>query len=145
MLSRRVQEFGEYDIPALNAMTTPEQKLDYLNQQLQAVATAATQAKARGDDADLANIVTLYRQLHDAAAQLRGEVNDAQSPSDFMVALDRFSDSAIAVAKQIGGTALDITQAAGTTAKIVPLLLVGLVVVLGIGFYKGSLSASVRR
>lgn len=149
MLSRQVQGFGEYQIPALNSMTSPEQKLDFLNQQIQAISVAATQAQARGDAADLQSLITLLRQAASDAAQLRGEVNAAEAPSSFMLALDQFSDSAISVASKLGNAAVnavtDTLGAASTTAKTIPLLLVGIVVVLGIGLYKGSLSARISR
>lgn len=149
MMSSSVHTFGDYNIPALNTMTSPEEKLDFLNQQIQAISVAASQAKARGDTADLQSLITLLRQASADAAQLRGEANQASAPSDFMVALDHFSDSAISVAKSIGGPAVnavsDVLGAAGATAKVIPLVLIGLVVVLGIGFYKGSISAKVGR
>ena len=125
-----------YLIPALNAMDTPEERLDFLNQQLRIIAVSASQAKARGDTDGLRRLLDLYNRARADAATLRGTVSQAERPSDFLLALDRFSDAALAV----GADAFGIVAAAG---KALPFLLLAAIAVVGIGFYKGSLS--VRR
>lgn len=120
-----------YLIPALNFQPTPEAKLDFLNQQLRIIATSAAQAKARNDQADLDSMLQLYNKARQDAITLRGEANQADQPSTFLLALDRFSDTALGVGKDAFG----LVKATGTGAW---LLLVGALVVLGIGFKSGS-------
>lgn len=154
MRSSMVTGFGEYNIPALNTMASPEQKLSYLTQQIYAISVAARQAKARGDTADLQALIGLLRKCSLDANSLRLEVSRAQSPAGFMVALSTFSDGALKVAGQIGQSAVDAisgilsgigsgAKGAGKSIEVLPLVLIGLVAVIGVGLYKGSLQAKV--
>jgi GGDEF domain-containing protein len=120
-----------FQIPALNTLPTPEARLDFLNQQLRIVATSAAQAKARGDQADLDRLLGLYNRARADAITLRGQANDADQPSQFMLALDRFSDDALGVGKDAFG----LVKAVGVSTLLV---VVGLLVVLGIGFKSGA-------
>lgn len=119
-------------IPALNTMNTPEERLDFLSQQLRYIATAAAQAKARGDQTDLANLLVLYNKARQDAMTLRGEASQAERPSQFMLDLANFSDQASAV----GVEAFGVLK---TYANVLPVLLIGLLIVLGIGFGKKQL------
>lgn len=123
-------------VPALNAMSTPEERLDFLSQQLRYIATAAAQAKARGDAADLANLLALYNKARADAVTLRGEASQAEQPSAFMLALADFSDTATKVGVQAFGVL-------NTYANVLPWLLIGILIVLGIGFGKKQLKVGV--
>jgi hypothetical protein len=125
-----------YQIPALEGLETVEERLDFLNQQLRYIATSATQAKARGDDATLARLLSLYNRARADAITLRAQANAADEPSSFLLALDRFSDSAV----RVGSDAFGLVK---STLGWIPLVLVAALVVVGIGFNKGTLS--VRR
>lgn len=74
---------------------------------------------------------------------LREQIEGREMPSSFMRALDAFSDQALTVARDVGGVALDVGKGAASTVKILPLALLGIIAVLGIGLFKGTLS--VRR
>lgn len=121
-----------YQIPALNTMATPEQRLDFLNQQLRIIATAAMQAKARGDQPTLDTLLALYNKARADAATLRGEANDADQPGAFLLALSQFSETATTV----GRDAFGVLQA---YANWLPVLLLGALVVVGVGFRSKSL------
>lgn len=119
-------------IPALNALATPEERLDFLNNQLRVIAVSAAQAKARGDTADLDRILVLYNKARADAITLRGQASQAEQPSQFMLALASFSDTATAV----GVEAFGVLK---TYANVLPWLIVGALVVLGVGFRNKSL------
>jgi hypothetical protein len=110
-------------IPALNALNTPEERLDFLNNQLRIIAVSAAQAKARGDTADLDRILVLYNKARADAMTLRGQASQAEQPSQFMLALASFSDQAMAV----GVEAFGVLK---TYANVLPWLIVGALVVL---------------
>jgi hypothetical protein len=118
-------------IPALNTLPTPEARLDFLNEQLRIIAVSAAQAKARGDQADLDSLLALYNKARQDAITLRGQANEAGQPSQFLLALSSFSDTATKVGVEAFGVAK-------TYAYAIPVLLIGLVIVLGIGFKSGS-------
>lgn len=123
-------------IPALNTLATPEERLDFLNTQLRIIAVSAAQAKARGDTADLDRILALYNKARADAMTLRGQASQAEQPSAFMLALANFSDEATAV----GVEAFGVLK---TYANVLPWLIVGALVVLGIGFGKKQLKLGV--
>ncbi len=123
-------------IPALNTLPTPEARLNFLDQQLRGIAVSAAQAKARGDQADLDRLLELYNRARQDAATLRGQASAADRPSDFMLALADFGDRATAV----GVEAFGVLR---TYANVLPWLLIGALVVVGIGFGKQSLKVGV--
>jgi hypothetical protein len=127
---------AEYYFPAMAQLSSPEDKFTFLSQQAAAIAQAMVQAKARGDTVDLANLRNLLLKVRGDSITLTGEAQRAEMPSQFMQTLSGFSDY---LSSLLGG-ALDATQKA---LDILPLLLVGIVAVIGIGLYKGSLSAKV--
>lgn len=114
--------------------------LSYLTTQLRIIAVSAQQAKARGDQADLNSIMNMYRQVAAMTRSLRASL-PSDAPSSFMVALDQFSDQALQVGKDAFGIVEDLGQGVGMTAKALPLILIGILVVAGIGLSKGTLSA----
>lgn len=134
--------------PRLYDQASPEDRLAFLQQQLGYIAVAAQQAKARGDTADLANILADFKHVAQLAAQLTGAVNQAAQPSAFMTALSNFSDDALTAGKAVGGAFLDTatnlkdlidallkagktgTDAASTLLKFLPWLIVAVVVVI---------------
>ena len=114
--------------------------LSFLTSQLGTIAVAAQQAKARSDQADLDSLMRLYRQVATRTRNLRASL-PSDAPSSFMVALDSFSDQAIGVGKSAFGIVEDFGQGAASITKAIPLVAIGLLVVLGIGLTKGTLSA----
>jgi hypothetical protein len=123
-------------IPALDTLPTPEARLDFLNQQLRIIATSAQQANARGDAADLDRVLALYNRARADAITLRGQVNEAERPSAFLVQLAAFGDAATAV----GVEAFGVLK---TYANVLPWLIVGALVVLGLGFKNKALKIGV--
>lgn len=116
-----------------------QRRIIFLTTQLRIMATSARQAKERGDAAGLQAVVALYRKVSAEAATLRQRANEADQPSAVMLALSDFSDASMAVAKEL---ARDLGKVAGGVASavgILPLLLVGVLVVVGVGLFKGSI------
>lgn len=127
--------------PRLYDQASPEDRLAFLQQQLGYIAVAAQQAKARGDTADLANILANFKTVAQRAAELTAAVNQSQQPSSFMLALSDFSDKLLAEGQAVGGAFLDTAKAAKGTIdatlgastvllKVLPWLIVAVVVVI---------------
>lgn len=85
--------------------------------------------------------IVVLRQIADLQDTIRGQ----QMPSDFMLALADVGDQAVQLAKDVGGIGKKLTDKVGSALDWIPVLLAGVVIVLGIGLYKGSLRAEVRR
>lgn len=127
--------------PRLYDQARPEDRLLFLQQQLRGIATSAMQARAAGDTADLSNLLALFKQVAQRAAELTAAINQADQPSSFMLALSGFSDEMLNDGKAIGGAFLTTAQAAkdtidatlGSTTlllKFLPWVLVAVVVVI---------------
>jgi hypothetical protein len=127
--------------PRLYDQASPEDRLRFLQQQLRGIAMSAMQAKAAGDTADLANLLALFRQVAQRAAELTTAVNQADQPSSFLVALSTFSDEILSDGQAIGGAFLETAKAAKGTIdatlgastlllRVLPWLLVAVVVVI---------------
>lgn len=85
-------------------------------------------------------------------AALNTQLSGAEMPAPVMLALADVSDAALGIAQDVGGVAghvlqaaADVAAGAGSTARMLPLLLLGVVIVAGIAFYKGTARVSVRR
>lgn len=93
---------------------TVEASLEFLNEQLAAVAESMRQAKARGDTADLDALKVVYKNLLARAAQYRAELSGEDLPPAILLKLQAFADSAERAGNDIGG---DIkTATAGAVA-----------------------------
>lgn len=109
---------------------TLDARIAFLQRQLHAINLAVQQAKARGDEATVATLREEYRRLAAQVEVLKREAYEADSPSDLLVALDRFSDETIAVGKEIGATVGNVAAGVTNLVKYLPaILLVGLLVV----------------
>ena len=105
-------------------------RIPFLQRHLHAINLAVAQAKARGDEATVATLREQYRALAAQVEELKREAYAADSPSDLLVALDRFSDETIAVGKEIGASAVNVVSGVSALVKYLPvILLVGLLVV----------------
>lgn len=121
-----------------------QDRVTFLSQQLSAIGVAAQQAKARGDQADLVAIMAQYRNVAGQINILNSQIPSGM-PSDFMLSLSNLSDQLVQVGQEGFNLTAETARGLASSVNILPLLLVGIVAVLGIGLYKGSLSASVRR
>jgi hypothetical protein len=113
--------------------------LDFLTSQLRIIAVSAMQAKARGDQRGLDALMILYRKVAARTRQLRGDL-PSDAPPAFMQALDRFSDEVTKVGKDVFNIVEDLGQGVTGTVKMLPLLIIGALVVVGMGLNKGTLS-----
>lgn len=125
-----------WNFPSMAQLDTPEDRFTFLAQQMSAIATAMRQALARGDTTDLDSLRTLLKKVVADARTLAGEASQAEMPSQFMLDLANLGDQATQLLQE---TATGI----GGLVSAAPLIVVGLLVVLGIGLYKGTLSAKV--
>lgn len=127
-----------------------EESLAYLQGQLNTLKSALVTIQRQGGPLPgqwtLEDIRTRYATVLSQLNQLRQDVSGREMPSAFMLGLSSFSDSAIKFGEAVAKTASSVVTAAGsvagglgTTAKLLPFILIGAVIVLGIGFSKGSL------
>lgn len=107
-------------------------KLDVLQRQINGLTAAMLLAKQAGNQAAVDGLRQQFLNTTALARQLRAEANAADAPSTFMTQLDKFSDTAIAVGRNVFGVAADFGKGLGGTAKILPFLLLGAIAVLGI-------------
>lgn len=126
-------------------------RLQFLTDQLNAVILSMRQALVRGDTADLDALRGLLRGLANDIQTLNSDAIQQGAPSTFMTVLSDFSDTAINAAKTVGVDLQDalggIAQGAGATAKALPTVLIGLLVVaaiVGIGYIRHG-GVTVRR
>lgn len=132
-----------------------EEDLAYLQGQLKTMQLALQQVKQYGEQPGrwtIADIQTRYRALTGQITQLRQEISGREMPSSFMLGLSNFSDAVLKFGSDVAKTAQTVVVAAGSaaggigsTVKFLPFILIGALVVLGIGFNKGSLGVSIRR
>lgn len=122
-----------------------QQRLDTLQAALDDLAKSMRLA-VQFQPAALPGLRAQFRSIMAQAAALRQQISGSEVPSDFMQALSRFSDQAVAVGKELGGDALDATKGLATTVRFLPWVVGGAVLLLGIalvvGFGKGSLKAN---
>jgi hypothetical protein len=133
-------------VPDLNtpfAELSPDDQLAYLQSQIDALATVASTAKQLGDRATLAWALLHYRELSAQAYQLRQQANARGYPAGFLVALDHVSDVATQVGKETLGLAEDFGRGAVGILHWLPWLVVGLLLVVGIAFYRRMLHVRV--
>lgn len=128
---------------------SPAQQLDQLTAALSDLAKSLRYAKQYQPEA-IPGLQTQYRSIMQQAAVLRGQVSGSEQPSAFMLALSNFSDQATAVAKQLGGDAVNVVhdtlKATSTTLRLLPWVVGGAILLLGVvllvGVKKGSIRAS---
>ena len=113
--------------------------LGFLTTQLRIIAVSAMQAKARGDQRGLDALMVLYRKVAQRTRQLRSDLPSGM-PSSFMLTLDQFSDEVTKVGKDVFNIVEDVAEGAASTVKMLPLLIIGALVVVGMGLNKGTLS-----
>lgn len=111
---------------------TLDARVAFLQGQVHAINLAIQQAKARGDQAAIDNLRTLWRKIMQQIIDLQGEAYKDEMPSQFMLTLDSLSDEAISVGKQIGESAVDITKGAATLVKALPIILLVALVLVGL-------------
>lgn len=109
-------------------------------------------ARANADTTSEAIVRARVTAILREVTALHVALSGGEAPGAVMMALAEVSDTALGIARDVGGVAGDVLAAAGQVAgglgkvaNVLPLVLLGLVVVVGIGFAKGSLRASVRR
>ena|SRR5256885_7631438 len=109
------------------ATTTASQdaqsRLAQLTVQLRNLAQSMKLAKDTNQTAALALFREQYRGLSAEAAELRQIVNQEGAPSTFLVTLDRFSDEAIAVGKELGEDTSAFAKGIAASFKWLPLIL----------------------
>lgn len=138
--------FGQMDPASIQA------QLDDWTRTLDGLNRTLVIAKQANNQAMLAQVRSAISYVLRQVVALHAALVGQEVPSGVMMAFSTFSDAALTIAKDVGGVPLDLLKATGdiakgvgATAKMLPLILVGLLAVLGIGLYKGSLGVQVRR
>lgn len=132
-----------------------DEDLAYIMGQLTSLRAALAQVQKYGEQPGawtLEAIKTRYNTLLGKLRDLQREIYGREMPSAFMLKLSNVSDGILTfgsdVAKAASTVVSGVTNVAsglGTTGKLLPFILIGALVVLGIGFQKGSLGVSIRR
>jgi len=121
-----------------------DEDLGFLQMRLNTLTQALRNAQARGlDAAVIEDLKTRYREISGRLAKLRIEVSNQEMPSQFMQTLANIGANLEQIGSTIAKASGEVLVGVGSTVKMLPLLLVGALVVLGIGLSKGSIS--VRR
>ena len=106
-------------------------RLDKLQAQLDDLATAMRFALRTGQTTALAMFRGQFKNLSQAAAALRAELNAKDTPTALLLAMDTFSDKAIKVANEVGADASALAKGAAGLLKNLPVIL-GALAVLGV-------------
>lgn len=114
-------------------------ELAQLQAQLQDLARSMTLAKQTGQAQALDQFRAQYRTIAAQLAALRVKASQADMPAPFIVALDHLSDEAIAAGKRLGADVSDTLHTGVTLVKLLPWLIVGALVIIGVAVYKGAL------
>lgn len=121
-----------------------DEDLAFLQMRLNTLRQALQNAVARGlTTATIEDLKTRYREISGRLATLRTEIANQEMPPQFLQTLAKIGDDVVAVGKQIVKAGGQIVGGVASTVSMLPLLLLGGLVVLGIGLSKGSIS--VRR
>jgi len=102
-------------------------------------------AKDTGQEQALEQFRAQYRVLAAQLAALRIQASKADMPARFLLALDNFSDKVVETGRQLGADVSDTLSTAGTLVKLLPWLIVGALVIIGVAVYRGSLKVNVKR
>lgn len=116
-----------------------EEDLAFLQMRLNTLKQALIVATQRGDPALIEDVKTRYRTILGQLDALRRSVSGREMPSAFMQSLARVGDEVTRVGSQITSTAGKVLGGVGTTFQLLPFILIGGLVVLGIGLSKGTL------
>ena len=124
---------------ALRSAGSPAEKLDAATSLLNVIGQLAVLAPT---PALRERWLAKYRALQPQAAALRaGQSTDP--PAAWLRDLDAFSDRVLGVADAVVGGVEGIAAGAGSLARALPLIVIVLLIVLAIGFFKGSLRARI--
>lgn len=133
-------------------MASVDAQLAQLQAQLNDLSKSMQLAKQTGQLVALAAFKDQFVQLTAQAATLRARASTSDRPSALMLALDRFSDQALAVAADIGGAGSDLVKttrtalgAGGTLLSILPWLVVAVVAGAIYWAVKGGLKLRVNK
>lgn len=128
------------------------QQLDTYRAILTSLRTQLQRARANADATAEAIVRARVTSILRDVTALHAALRAAEAPGAVMMGLADVSDTALGIARDVGGVAGDVLAAAGQVAgglgkvaNVLPLVLLGLVAVLGIGLFKGTLRASLRR
>lgn len=116
-----------------------EEDLAFLQMKLNTLKQALVVATQRGDQIALEDVKTRYRTVLGQLDALRRSISGREMPAAFLQSLARVSDDIQRVGSQITGAAGKVVGGIGTTFQLLPLILVGVLVVAGIGLSKGTL------
>lgn len=83
-----------------------------------------------------------YRELQPQAAALRAS-QTADPPAAWLQQLAQFSDRVLGVVDAVVGGVEGIAAGAGGLARALPLIVIVILIVIAIGFFKGSLRARI--
>lgn len=128
--------------------TDPSQvaaRLQQLQAQMGDLVRSMTLAQQAGNQAALDQFKPQFLELSHQLAALRVQANQADTPSSTMLALDSFSSAVIEAGKRLGADVDRTLTGASLLVKWLPVIVILAVVVIGIGLYKGSLRASLRK
>jgi hypothetical protein len=117
-------------------------QLDALQAQLHDLYTSMVLAHKVGNTAALEIFREQFKALSAKAAVLRAEISAADAPPELLVQLAQFSDTLTNVAHEVGADVSGLAKGAVRTVTLLPIFLGLLIVVVGIGFWRGSLRVS---
>lgn len=152
----------------MSAISDLQDRLSYLGQHLHALILARQAAQLKSDDALVGSLGLQIQDTATQYNVVVGQLRAIEGPSDGLVMLDQVADVAIAGAKtgavavvngagtiigkagevlgSVKDTAVktidavgDVATGFGSLAKVFPLILVAVVVVIGVGLYRGTL------
>ena len=119
--------------------TTVSTELAAMQMQLNAIKPLLLRAAERGDQLALQNIQAAYTIIVKRMDALRKSVSTREMPSELLRRWDAVGDDILRTGQQITRAVGGVASGVGATIKILPLLLIGGLVVLGIGLSKGTL------
>ncbi len=99
-------------------------------------------AQNTGQNQALDQFRAQYKIIAAQLAALRVQASQADMPFTFLLKLDRLSDAALATGKELGADVSGVLKGGATLARLLPWLLLLAVVVVGVGFYRGSLKVT---
>lgn len=123
-----------------------EADLAFLQTRLNTLKTAMQRIKTYGQQPgqwSLEDLQTAYRTVSGQLAAIRQQYNRADLPPELLVRLDKVGDDVINAGRDLAAMTGKVVGGVATTAQMLPLLLVGVLIVAGIGLSKGTLTARV--
>lgn len=127
-------------------VATVQMELDAWLRTLSGLRAALRSARAAGNVAMESQVRSGVVNVLQRVVVLHQQMKESEMPSSVMRSLASLGDGAMGVARQVGGVSKDLLDAVdsivkglGGVGRMLPLLVVGALVVIGLGFHRGSL------